>query len=319
MKRALILGVTGQDGSYLADYLLSRGYQVHGLYRRTSTGNTKNIEHIRDQITLHQGDLSDVASLQRIIEEVKPDEIYNEADQDNVGWSYSSVGYSCEVTASAVGRVLEVIRLIDTSIKYFQPCTAMMFGPTVYHPQDERTKFNPMSPYACAKVMAYHLCRFYRDYYGMFVCTGIFYNHDSVRRTEDYLLHKIAASAVRIAKNKQDILKLGDLDTEVDIGYAPEYMVAAHHIMHAGKPDDFIVGSGCVFPIHILVETAFQAAGVKWDAGRVVLDPHFKRPEDGTVLMGDNAKIRKELGWKPVHHARSLVEVLVDHYQRIIV
>lgn len=316
MKKALILGITGQDGSYLADYLLTLNYDVHGMYRRSSTGNTRNIDHIRDEITLHQGDLSDVNSISNILDKVAPDEIYNEADQDNVGWSYSSPGYSCEVTGSAVARILELLRMSRNPAKFFQPCTAMMFGPTTECPQTEQTKFNPMSPYACAKAMAYYFCKMYRDHYGLFVATGIFYNHDSPRRTTDYLVHKIARAAVDISVGHQKTLAIGDLDTLVDIGYAGEYMMAAHSIMQLPKPDDFIISSGKCWTIDKIVQRAFEEAGIldKYPSC-IVKDPTFKRPETGTTLFGDYTKARTVFKWNPYYDALEMVTMLVQHFK----
>ena len=198
MKKALILGVTGQDGSYLAEVLLEKGYEVHGMVRRSATGNTRNIEHlIQDPKTFNQrfflqrGDLADANSLFRIINGVRPHEIYNEADQDHVGWSFDIVNYSVDITGAAVARILEIIRQVDPSIRYFQPCTSNMFGKADIVPQTEATSFNPQSVYACSKVLAYHLTRYYREAFGIFASTGIFYNHESPRRTEEYVTRKI--------------------------------------------------------------------------------------------------------------------------------
>ncbi|MCG2776729.1 MAG: GDP-mannose 4,6-dehydratase, partial [Desulfobacterales bacterium] len=198
MKRALILGVTGQDGSYLAEILLEKGYEVHGMVRRSATGNTRNIDHLindpelfNNRFFTHRGDMADLTSLYRIINTVSPDEIYNEADQDHVGWSYDMVGYSADITGAAVGRILEIIRQVDPSIRFFQPCTSNMFGKSESLFQTETDPFNPQSPYACAKVMAYYLTRYYREAHGMFASTAILYNHESPRRTEEYVTRKI--------------------------------------------------------------------------------------------------------------------------------
>ncbi|MCK4791162.1 MAG: GDP-mannose 4,6-dehydratase, partial [Desulfobacteraceae bacterium] len=233
MKKALIFGVTGQDGSYLADVLLDKGYEVHGMARRSATGNTKNIEHlIRDEevfnrrFFLHRGDLADATSIYRIIDSVEPHEVYNEADQDHVVWSYDMVGYSTDITGSAVGRILEAIKQVNSSIRFFQPCSSHMFGKPQDSPQTEMTPFNPQSPYACAKVMAYYLTRYYREAFGMFASTAILYNHESPRNTTEYVTRKITTSAARIALGKQDKLILGDLSARIDWGYSKEYMEA---------------------------------------------------------------------------------------------
>src|SRR3989344_6698348 len=223
-KKALILGVTGQDGSYLAELLLSKNYEVHGLVRRSATGNTKNIEHILDKITVQSGDLSDATSLYRIISTVKPVEIYNQADQDHAGWSYNAVDYASDITGSAVGRLLEIIRQTNKKIRFFQPLTSNMFGITNICPQNEKTPLRPQSPYACAKVYAWMLARYYRDVHKMFAACAIFYNHESPRRTDSYVSRKIVKAAVDISKGRQKSLILGDIDTPIDFGYAKDYV-----------------------------------------------------------------------------------------------
>src|SRR5262249_15747513 len=225
--KALILGVTGQDGSYLAEILLEKGYEVHGMVRRSATGNTRNIEHLKDRLTLHRGDLADSTSLYRIIRTVQPRELYNEADQDHVRWSFDTPEYSYDITGSAVGRLLEIVRQVDPSIRVFQPCTSNMFGNVTQWPQTEETPFRPQSPYACAKLLGLGLGRHYRETYGMFVSTAILYNHESPRRTEEYVTRKITRAAARIKAGVQDRLSLGDLSAAIDWGYAREYMEAA--------------------------------------------------------------------------------------------
>ena len=223
-KRALIFGITGQDGSYLAELLLEKKYEVHGLVRRSSTGNTKNIDHILDKVVIHKGDLADTTSVYRVINDTKPGEIYNEADQDHVSWSYDSVDYSCDITGAAVARILEIIKQINPNIKFFQPLSSNIFGKAVESPQNENTPFNPQSPYAAAKVFAYVICKYYREVFKIKVSTGIFYNHESERRTEEYVTRKITRAVAKISLGLQDKLYLGNLDTKIDFGYAPEYM-----------------------------------------------------------------------------------------------
>jgi len=225
MKKALILGVTGQDGSYLADVLLEKGYEVHGMVRRSATGNTRNIEHLINNpevfnrsFFVQRGDLADPTSLYRIINEVEPREIYNEADQDHVSWSFDMVGYSSDITGAAVGRILETIKQVDPSIRFFQPCTSNMFGRSETEYQTEITTFNPQSPYACAKVYAYYMVRYYREAFGIFASTGILYNHESPRRTAEYVTRKITQSVARIACGKQSRLTLGDMSARIDWG-----------------------------------------------------------------------------------------------------
>src|SRR3989344_5616435 len=263
-KKILVLGITGQDGSHLAELLLQKGYEVHGLIRKSATGNTKNIQHLikdgEEKIILHKGDLADPTSLYRIINEVKPEEIYNEADQDHVSWSYQAVNYSCDITGAAVARLLEIIKQINPKIKFFQPVSSNMFGQAKENPQTEETSFRPQSPYAAAKVLAYVMCRYYRDVFGMFVSTGIFYNHEGPRRTEDYVTRKITTAVARIKLGLQKELLLGNLDTKIDFGYAPEYMEAAWKIMQLDKPDDFIICTGEVQLVRIMVEHDLKLA-----------------------------------------------------------
>tara|TARA_Y100000310_G_scaffold204358_1_gene204622 strand:- start:10587 stop:12752 length:2166 start_codon:yes stop_codon:yes gene_type:complete len=310
-KRALIMGITGQDGSYLAEILLEKGYEVHGMYRRSATGNTKNIKHILDKIKLYKGDLADATSLYRIISEVKPDEIYNEADQDHVAWSYEIPAYSYDITASAVGRMLEIVKQIDPKIKVFQPLSSTMFGDASEIPQKETTTFAPQSPYACAKLMAYFLAKYYREVHGMFVATAIFYNHDSPRRGEEYLLHKICASAVRISKGTQDKLMIGALDLPVDIGYAKEYMETAWKIMQADEPEDFIVSTGESSLIRDLIDEAFKQVGVD-PKGKVEIDPNFARPGKQIELVGDITKAKEKLGFEIKTTTKDLIKILID-------
>jgi len=310
-KKALIFGITGQDGSYLAEILLEKGYEVHGLIRRSATGNKKNIMHILDKIKLHKGDLADPTSIYRIINEVKPDEIYNEADQDHVSWSYDSVGYSCDITGSAVGRILEIIRQIDTKIKYFQPVSSNMFGKTEDNIQNEETALRPQSPYGCCKALAFLLCRYYRDVFGMFVSTGIFYNHESPRRTEEYVTHKITKAAVRISKGLQKKLYLGDLSTEIDFGYAKEYMEAAWNILQLDKPDDFIICTGETHSIKEFLEEAFKIVGLK-TKDYVEYDSSLIRPGKTSTLLGDYSKARKVFGFNPKIRFKEIVKMLVE-------
>ena len=301
------------DGSYLAEILLEKGYEVHGLIRKSATGNTVNIQHLINQnkIILHKGDLADVTSLYRIINEVRPDEIYNEADQDHVSWSYASVGYSCDITGAAVGRILEIIKQIDPKIKYFQPVSSNMFGKATEIPQTEETSFRPQSPYAAAKVLAYMMCRYYRDVFGMFVCTGVFYNHESPRRTEDYVTRKITKAVARISKGLQDTLLLGNLDAKIDFGYAKEYMEAAWMIMQQKNPDDYIVCTGELHSVREWLDEAFSVVGLNPD-DHVEFDPCFARPGNTGVLLGNNFKLRS-IGFEPKVKFKQLVRLMVEH------
>ena len=312
VKTALILGITGQDGSYLAELLLSKGYEVHGLIRRSATGNRSNIVHIADQITLHKGDMADPTSIYRVISEVKPDEIYNEADQDHVSWSFASVGYSCDITGAAVGRLLEIVKQLDLSIRVFQPVSSNMFGRCDTSSQVETTPFRPQSPYAAAKVMAFVFCQYYRDVFGMFVSTGIFYNHESPRRSEEYVTRKITKGAASIAKGQQQGLTLGNLDIQIDFGFAGEYMQAAWQIMQLDESDDFIIATGETHSLEEVVDVAFAKAGLDYKS-YVKFDSRFARPGKTSVLAGDASKARKIFGFKPRVRFKEIIEAMVEY------
>jgi GDPmannose 4,6-dehydratase len=311
-KKALILGITGQDGSYLAELLLRKGYEVHGFIRRSATGNTKNIDHILNEIQIHRGDLADATSIYRVINEVKPNEIYNEADQDHVSWSYSSVDYSCDITGAAVARILEIIKQINPAIKFFQPLSSNIFGKAIESPQNEKTAFNPQSPYAAAKVFAYVLCKYYREVFDIKVSTAIFYNHESERRTEDYVTRKITRSVAKIALGLQDQLFLGNLDTKIDFGYAPDYMEAAWNIMQLDCADDFIIGTGEVHTVQEFLHEAFEIVGLNPD-NYVKFDPQFARPSDTSLLVGDISKAKKAFGFRPQVTFKKLVKLMVEN------
>jgi GDPmannose 4,6-dehydratase len=318
MKKGLVLGVTGQDGSYLAEVLLEKGYEVHGMVRRSATGNVRNIEHlIRDPELLNRrfficrGDLADPTSLYRIITSIEPQEIYNEADQDHVSWSFDMVGFSADITGAAVGRILEIIRQINPSIRYFQPCTSNMFGKTDSTLQTETTPFNPQSPYACAKVMAYYLTRYYREAFGMFASTAILYNHESPRRTEEYVTRKITKSVARIVCGKQDKLILGDLSARVDWGYAKEYMEAAWQMLQLDESDDFIIATGEAHSVQEFVEEAFAVVNLRLEE-YVVSSQDLFRPTKTGVLVGDTSKARTSFGFEPKVKFKELVKLMVE-------
>jgi GDPmannose 4,6-dehydratase len=318
MKRALILGITGQDGSYLAEVLLEKGYEVHGLVRRSATGNTRNIDHLladpnvfNQRLFLCRGDLADPTSLYRVIGQVRPHEIYNEADQDHVSWSYDMVGFSMDITAAAVGRILEIIKQIDPSIRYFQPCTSNMFGRTDSAMQTERTPFNPQSPYACAKVLAYHLTRYYREAFGMFASTAILYNHESPRRTVEYVTRKVTYAVARIACGQQERLMLGDLSATIDWGYSREYMEAAWQMLQLESPDDFVIATGEGHTVGEWVEEAFSVVGLE-STDFVDIDESLLRPTQTSALIGDISKAERVLGFDPKIRFRKLVRLMVE-------
>ena len=311
MKKALIFGVTGQDGSYLAELLLEKGYEVHGFIRKSATGNTKNIDHIIDRMQMHRGDLADTTSIYRVINEVKPNEIYNEADQDHVGWSYDSVDYTSDITGAAVGRILEAIRQIDKSIRFFQPISSNIFGQAP-NPQTEETPLNPQSPYACAKSYAYVLARYYRRVQGLYASTAIYYNHESPRRTVEYVTRKISKAAARISKGVQKELVLGDCSLEIDFGYAKEFMEAAWNIMQLDKPDDFIICTGELHPVSEFLEEAFKAVNLN-AADYTRYDQKFFRPGKNSPLTGDFSKATKAFGYKPKVKFKDLVKIMVEN------
>lgn len=309
-RRVLILGITGQDGSYLADLLLEKGCEVHGLVRHSSSypDNLWRIEHALDRLTLHSGDLTDPASVYRIIDEVRPAELYNEADQDHVGTSYATPAYSMDVTAGAVARTLEAVRRIDPAIRVFQPVSATMFG-TTPPPQNEGSAFAPQSPYAVAKVSAYYLCQHFRREYGMFVSTATLFNHDSPRRVGDYLLHKLCRAAVR-----GEPLALGCLDQRVDIGYAPEYVAAMHRLMQLDQPADVVLSSGDTWTIRELARHAYAAVGLDFE--QYVTEAPY-RPGPVPYLFGDSRKATKLIGWKPTIRVDHILDLLIDHYRSL--
>ncbi len=311
-KRALVLGVNGQDGSYLAELLLGKDYEVHGLIRRSATGNTRNIDHILAKIHLHYGDLTDPVSLYQVMDEVRPAEVYNEADQDHAGLSFKIPSYNFDVTGSAVGRILEIVRTIDPSIRFFQPVTSNMFGHAAECPQNEKTPFNPVNPYACAKVFAYHLCHMYRQVYGMHVSVGIFYNHESPRRTESYVTRKITRTVARIKAGMQQKLQLGDMTALIDWGYAPEYMEAAWKIVQLEKPDTFVIGTGEVLSVKDFVQAAFSHAGLDYEQ-HLETSSRLMRPGQNTALQADTAKAREAFGFRPQVTGKDIVKIMVDH------
>jgi GDPmannose 4,6-dehydratase len=305
--RALILGITGQDGSYLAELLLAKNYEVHGLIRRSSTSNTKRIDHFKDQVVLHQGDLLDPVSVEQAILKCEPTEIYNEADQDHVGWSYHLPIYSYNVTFTAVGSLLEAVLKYVPQARVFQPVSATMFGDTPA-PQSEQSAFNPQSPYACAKVGAYHLCRYYRQHHGLYVSTGIMFNHDSERRAEHYLVNKICRAVIRISRGEQELLTLGHLDYKVDIGYAKEFVVAIHSILQLDQPDDYVVATGRPCTVRELALSALRCLGLHPDR----LRENPKYPKQKGSLVGNTRKLSNQTQFTPYYYGGALTHRIIE-------
>ena len=309
-KKALILGITGQDGSHLAEILLDKGYEVHGLIRRSATGNKKNIAHIQDKIALHKGDLADATSLYRVINSVRPAEIYNMADQDHVSWSYDAVDYSIDITGAAVARILEIIKQVDAKIRFLQPVSFNMFG-KVPSPQNEESSFRPQSLYGCAKVLAYVLARYYRDVYGLFASTAIFGNHESPRRSEEYVTKKIVRAAARISKGLQKEIYLGDLSMKIDFGYSKEYAEASWNILQLKKPDDFMICTGEVHSVKEWLDESFNFVGLNAD-DYVKIDSKLIRPSKTDVLTGDPVKARKAFGFRPKIKFKEIVKIMME-------
>jgi len=319
MLKIIIFGVTGQDGSYLAEILLNQGYEVHGVIRKSATGNTINIDHLIDskfhdssQFKLHRGDLLDHASIFKCINEVRPDYIYNEADQDHVSWSYDIPSYSISITTTAVVNIIEAIRVIDPTIKFFQPVSSNMFGVPESEYQDENTAHKPVSPYGIAKSATFNLCKYYRDSYGLRISTGIFYNHESPRRPDEYLSRKVTKAAARIKLGLQDKLVLGDLNSYVDWGYAREYMEIAKLINEADLAEDFIIGTGKLTKVKDFVIKAFEKVELDWRE-YVETSDTFKRPVPTGSLRADNSKLERMVGIKPKILIDHLIELMIEH------
>ena len=317
MKKALITGITGQDGSYLAELLLEKGYEVHGVTRRASLPNVDRIQHLLDKITLHDGDLSDSTSLIRILNRVKPDELYNLAAQSHVQVSFDVPEYSGDVDALGVLRLLEAMRIlgIEKSCRFYQASTSELYGKVEEVPQRETTPFHPYSPYAIAKQYGFWMVKEYREAYGMFACNGILFNHESERRGENFVTRKITRAAGRIACGLQDRLQLGNLDSKRDWGYAKDYVECMWLMLQQDEPDDYVVATGVQHTVREFTTLAFRHDGIEleWQGsgmdekgidkapGKVLVEvnPAWFRPTDVDNLVGDPAKARTKLGWNP--------------------
>jgi GDPmannose 4,6-dehydratase len=317
MKKAFITGITGQDGSYLAEFLLSKGYEVHGIIRRASTFNTARIDHIyidphepNARLFLHYGDLSDSEQISNILYNIKPDEVYNLGAQSHVKVSFSMPEYTGNVTGLGTVRILEAIRRSGNNIKFYQASSSEMFGRSP-SPQNEKTGFNPTSPYAVAKVYAYLNTKNYRQGYGMFACNGILFNHESPRRGEIFVTRKTTMAIANILANKQQFLYLGNLEPKRDWGYAPEYVEVMWQILQQKEPGDFVVGTGEQWSVREFVEQAFSYVGLNWEK-YVKIDPRYFRPTETEDLVADFNKIKKTLGWKPKIRFKDLIKIMVD-------
>ena len=334
MKKALITGITGQDGSYLAEFLLEKGYEVHGIVRRASISNTARIDHLIEKkaVTLHDGDLSDSSSLVRIISLVQPDEIYNLAAQSHVQVSFDVPEFTADVDAMGVLRILESVRIcgLTDSCRIYQASTSELYGKVEEMPQSERTPFHPYSPYAVAKLYGFWITKEYREAYGMFACSGILFNHESERRGETFVTRKITLAAARIAQGKQDKLFLGNLSSLRDWGYAKDYVECMWLMMQQEIPEDFVIATGIQHTVRDFTEKAFAVNGIKlwWEGeginekgydsstGRMVVcvNPKWYRPTDVTNLLGDPTKAKTILKWNPQKTSyEELIKIMAEH------
>lgn len=318
IKKALISGVTGQDGSYLVEFLLGKGYEVYGLIRRSSTFNTDRIDHLYQdphekgvRMSLVYGDLNDASSLNRIIKTIKPDEIYNLGAQSHVKVSFEIPEYTGEITGLGTTRLLEAIRDSGIKTKFYQASSSEMFGKVLETPQTEKTPFYPRSPYAAAKVYSYWMTVNYREAYDMFCCNGILFNHESPRRGETFVTRKITMALARIKYGVQKALYLGNLDAKRDWGFAGDYVEAMWLMLQQEKPEDYVVATGETHSVKEFLQEAFGYAGLDWEK-YVKIDKRYFRPTEVDLLLGDSSKARKKLGWKPKVGFKQLVQMMVD-------
>ena len=334
MKKALITGVTGQDGSYLAEILINKGYEVHGLIRRSSTFNTSRIDHLINDKTLsdkfffHHGDMTDASSLNRILEKVEPSEIYNLAAQSHVKVSFEIPDYTAQVDALGTLRFLDAIRETRIKTKFYQASTSELYGKVQEIPQNEDTPFYPRSPYGVAKLYAYWIITNYREAYDLFACNGILFNHESPRRGETFVTKKITSAVAKIKYGMLDKIFLGNLDSKRDWGYAPEYCEGMWKMLQKDTPDDYVLATGVQYTVRQFVEYAFKRIGIdlKWEgkdinekgidekSGKVVVEinPNYFRPTEVDSLLGDPSKAEKELKWKAKTSLEDLVKIMVD-------
>ncbi|NOS99849.1 MAG: GDP-mannose 4,6-dehydratase [Phycisphaerales bacterium] len=310
MKKAVIAGISGQDGSYLAELLLEKGYEVHGIIRR-STNRRTNIDHLRERLHLHYGDLGDVNSLSRIIDGVGPDELYNLAAQSHVRLSFDNPIYTTDIVALGAARLLEIVRRSHPKCRFYQASTGEIFGHSP-PPQSETSPLKPQSPYGVAKLYAHHSVRIYREGYGMFACAGILFNHESPRRGDEFVTRKITRGIAAIVKGKTDTLMLGNLVAQRDWGYAKEFVEAMWLMLQQDKPDDYVVATGKTHSVHDFVELAFSKAGLDFKK-HVRHDPTLERPNEVPVLCGDPTKARRVLGWTHKTSFEQLVQIMLDH------
>ncbi|TDP81569.1 GDPmannose 4,6-dehydratase [Halanaerobium saccharolyticum] len=335
MKKALITGITGQDGSYLAEFLLDKGYEVHGIIRRASTFNTERIDHIFQDphekdisLYLHYGDMTDSSNLSRLVEKINPDEIYNLAAQSHVGVSFEMPEYTTDVDAMGTLRLLDAIKESEVECKFYQASTSELYGEVQEVPQTEETPFYPRSPYAAAKLYAYWIVKNYREAYDLFAVNGILFNHESPRRGKRFVTRKITRAVARIIKGKQDKLYLGNMNSKRDWGYAKDYVKMMWMMLQNDIPEDFVIATGETHTVREFVEAAFkhvdveiewqgegvEEKGINKDTGKVLVevDPKYFRPTEVDLLIGDPTKAKEELGWEPKVKFKELVELMVQ-------
>ena len=317
-KRALITGITGQDGSYLAELLLAKGYEVHGLIRRASTFNTGRIDHLyadphlsEARLKLHYGDLSDASGIARLLAKIEPHEIYNLAAQSHVRVSFDCPEYTTDITATGAVRLLEAIRETGIKPRFYQASSSEMYGLVQAVPQNEKTPFYPRSPYACAKLYAHWVTVNYRESYGLHASSGILFNHESPRRGETFVTRKITRAVAHILCGLQDKLYLGNLDAKRDWGYAKEYVEAMWLMLQQDKPDDYVIATGETHSVKEFLQVAFGHAGLDWQK-YVEIDPKYFRPAEVELLIGDYAKAKQKLGWEPKTRFEDLTRLMVD-------
>lgn len=323
-KKALITGITGQDGSYLAELLLEKGYEVHGIIRRTSTFNTDRIDHLfqdpheKDvRLFLHYGDITDSTNLIKLIYRIEPDEVYHLAAQSHVRVSFDIPEYTADTTALGTVRLLEALRTTGSHARFYQASSSEMFGKVQEIPQKETTPFYPRSPYACAKVYAYWITVNYRESYGMHASNGILFNHESPRRGPTFVTRKITRAAVRIRAGLQSKLYLGNLDAKRDWGYAKDYVEAMWLMLQQNTPDDYVIATGETHSVREFLDLAFTYVGLDWH-DYVEIDPRYFRPAEVDILLGDASKARRVLGWKPKTSFEELVALMVDADARLL-
>jgi GDPmannose 4,6-dehydratase len=315
-KKAFITGITGQDGSYLTEFLLEKGYDVHGIVRRNSTLFRSRLEHLYPEhkdknLFLHYGDLTDGTNIARLLYKLQPDEIYNLAAQSHVRISFDIPDYTVDVTGTGVIRLLEAIKDSEIKTKFYQASSSEMFGKVAETPQTETTPFHPRSPYACAKVFAHHQTINYRESYGLFACSGILFNHESPRRGENFVTRKVTQGVAQIKKGMRDKIILGNLDAKRDWGYAKEYVEAMWLMLQQDEPDDYVIATGETHSVQEFVEEAFAVAGLDWK-DHIGFDERFMRPAEVDLLVGDASKAREKLGWEPKVKFKELVKLMVE-------